>query len=286
MKCATFFALVLVCGVSAEKYPPGVDSGFLGNLSNVPNFLVNLHRPTQSNAEIAASMDRLAAAENAEASASRADYASQRQRMLNLERARIHHMVHSAASFLEVRGNGIGDAAAAISAETNKYVSQSSAQDEQRIAAVTRISENFAHEAAAIENEKNALASDAYALAANYLRKQKYIGGCVRNYSACPDGFSGDGNSCAPTAEYAGSCSKTDFSGMSTSDKENWAVDCSAGFSCQNSAPSYSGCPNGFSNQGNMCVPSSYSGICGAFPVSIENKGEFGALCDFTWPSN
>ena len=95
---------------------------------------------------------------------------------------------------------------------------------------------------------------------------------------------------CNPPASYNGPCSAVSVGGDAAA-KEKIAVQCEAGWPCENSAPlNFSGCPRGWTaSAGGLCTaPSSYDGICGHttnFSSFSKTEKAKWAMCSAQWPA-
>ena len=85
------------------------------------------------------------------------------------------------------------------------------------------------------ESRIEALRKDAFTLVHANLLKVLHAGGCPRDYSGCPRGWSASGDVCSPSLDYAGSCGTTRMAGYSAQQKESFAVSCEASWPCQDS---------------------------------------------------
>ena len=94
-------------------------------------------------------------------------------------------------------------------------------------AATSRLSE-----AVASEMSLDALRKDAFITAHVAARKLLHVGGCARDYSGCPAGFTESAGGCAPGSTYGGFCGAFNPSGMSTAAKNDWAWKCGASWAC------------------------------------------------------
>ncbi len=58
---------------------------------------------------------------------------------------------------------------------------------------------------------------------------------CSRDFSGCPEGFSGNGGTCTPGIAYDGSCGALDMGGLTPTEKHQLADSCGAVFPCMDS---------------------------------------------------
>ena len=134
------------------------------------------------------------------------------------------------------------------------------------------------------------IATDAYLLVHANLMRELNVGGCPREYAACPSGWGFEGQICVPPAEYAGFCGATDLNGLDAAKKEQFAQMCEAPFPCQDTcAPNFSVCPAGWRAEGGNCIaPSGYSGICSSTTslsaLSEAAKASWAAMCGARFP--
>ena len=139
-------------------------------------------------------------------------------------------------------------------------------------------------ERVASEQKLNALSADAYVLAREAVAQLAHTGGCPRSYSYdCPAGWTKSGGVCNAPSSYNGPCQSISTGGDAAA-KEKIAVQCEAGWPCENSAPlNFSGCPRGWTaSAGGLCTaPSAYDGICGhTTNFSSFSKTESQVGCD------
>jgi len=107
--------------------------------------------------------------------------------------------------------------------------------------------------------------------------KYKFVGGCPRDTTGCPTGWTMTGSACAPPSDYDGLCGPVDFDEYQPDEKEAWAWKCRASFPCAQQSVNATvsardspfeskacPCPKGWSHEGNqLCVaPRRYAGKC------------------------
>ena len=111
-----------------------------------------------------------------------------------------------------------------------------------------------------------------------------YTGGCPRDFTGCPMGWTESAGACTPPADYAGPCTAT-----AITDKEEFAWKCKASWPCASCARDYSACPEGWTMVDGLCTaPSDYSGVCSAAMdfsgFSTKKKAEIAAMCGYAFP--
>merc|ERR1712113_90075 len=129
----------------------------------------------------------------------------------------------------------------------------------------------------------------AYGKVSERLLRSRFVGGCPRDFTGCPEDWEMVGNSCQPSATYGGSCQSLDPS-ITSEEKEALAIECRLSWPCEATcARDFSGCPQGWQGSADSCVaPSSYQGICSTTTrfsgYSTRQKAEWAALCNTNWP--
>ena len=134
------------------------------------------------------------------------------------------------------------------------------------------------------------LAKVAYELVHLRVIKMKFLAGCPRDFSDCPQSWGQSKEGCVPPASYGGMCTTTDLQGVPMLLKEEFAWRCKADFPCSTPcAKDFSGCPNRWTNLGNgLCLaPSEYDGMCSVFTdfssFSAASKGGWANRCGAPW---
>ena len=178
---------------------------------------------------------------------------------------------------------------------------------EDVVARVARAEGDSASDAAALAELKEqgvaglsaALARDALddqafeyvsALVSTKLAKQLHVGGCPRDYTGCPVGWSTSGNACAPPEDYDGLCAAVEADALSEVDKEAFAWKCKASWPCKAACKlDFSGCPQQWAYEGGLCMaPASYDGMCSPAmqfaSFTAHGKAKWASVCSARWP--
>jgi CPW-WPC domain-containing protein len=137
-----------------------------------------------------------------------------------------------------------------------------------------------------------AMQADALTYATAQVRKQRFIGGCARDYGfQCPTGWlKAPKGGCAPSDAYDGPCGRVALASASRQEKENFAVQCQVEWPCVAACElDFSGCPQGWSGSAAACeAPQAYAGICAKRTDFSEmddaDKARWAALCEVSWP--
>lgn len=130
----------------------------------------------------------------------------------------------------------------------------------------------------------------AYIMVHERMLKQIFIGGCPREYSGCPVGWTGADGACSPPASYDGYCGAQNLSGLSSSQLEDFAWRCRAQWPCSAScARDFSACPSGYQRQGGSCVATkAYAGPCSPTTnfsgMSDADKSAWASMCQTSFP--
>lgn len=124
----------------------------------------------------------------------------------------------------------------------------------------------------------------AFAAVSEKALKLIYVGGCPRDFSGCPMGWSESAGVCTPPSDYAGPCAAGTIS-----DKEEFAWKCRASWPCSSCTRDYGGCPAGWTMVDGLCTaPSDYLGDCSTAmdfsPFSEKKKAEIAAMCGYSFP--
>lgn len=138
--------------------------------------------------------------------------------------------------------------------------------------------------------EAAAMEESAARIAARDVLHFKYVGACKRDLGGCPSGWEANSSGlCLPPDNYDGPCASVDVSGLSATQKDEFALSCQAAWPCSICITDFSSCPSGWSTVGRLCVaPASYDGACspvvdftGALP---GDKASWSASCGARWP--
>eukprot|EP00927_Polykrikos_kofoidii_P008177 TRINITY_DN13394_c0_g1_i3.p1 TRINITY_DN13394_c0_g1~~TRINITY_DN13394_c0_g1_i3.p1 ORF type:complete len:238 (+),score=25.06 TRINITY_DN13394_c0_g1_i3:47-760(+) len=145
-----------------------------------------------------------------------------------------------------------------------------------------------------MEDSFNAeVASVADRLARDHLRWHMFAGGCPRDTTGCPSGWTiAEDGLCTPPADYDGLCGSINFAepNLTAERKEKLSVKCRATWPCKHSCVlEYSQCPMGWSNVDGLCIaPGSYAGACSPAvdfrELDERDKAVWAAGCDAVWP--
>lgn len=191
-------------------------------------------------------------------------------------------------SFLQARQSptfpgGVGDLVSNI-ANTMKSADKPAVDEDAVLAKLENdgkavLEADLASEAAASEE-----AEAAFAAVREKVLKLIYTGGCPRDFSGCPIGWSESAGSCAPPSDYSGPCAAGPIA-----DKEQFAWKCRASWPCSSCTRDYSGCPTGWATVDGLCTaPSDYHGDCSATmdfsPFSAKRRAELAAMCAYSFP--
>lgn len=167
--------------------------------------------------------------------------------------------------------------------------------DDQKLASLVNDAHKALEESLAAEMSARKLAQAATNKVGSRVLKHKFVGGCPRTFTGCPEGWTrGSGRTCQPPGNYDGVCSVLDLMQLQNSqlqDKENMAVKCRMMWPCTSSCKrDFGGCPETWSHRGGLCVaPSSFSGgICGPSMEFTDftqlQKMHWAEMCGASWP--
>ena len=92
--CFALTSFVIVA--SSHSAPPGVVSGAYGNAVAHSEYTLNLQPPEESTHDVEASLDAIMKVEDEKRTMSDSDFAAAKQRMVNVEKQRIHDIVREA----------------------------------------------------------------------------------------------------------------------------------------------------------------------------------------------
>ena len=102
--CFLFVCVLALAPQRAQALPPGIKSALYGNIVGHSDFELNLSPPSESAKDIEESLDALMKSEEVSSKALQADFASEKERMLEAEKVAIQEIVSSAfQSFLARR---------------------------------------------------------------------------------------------------------------------------------------------------------------------------------------
>merc|ERR1719463_740754 len=94
------FRLLSICALCvlarAELHAPGVHPALRGDIAGLPEFELDLRPPEESAQDVQGSLSTLMKSESMRNKASQADFAADKERMLEAERSAIEEIVSSA----------------------------------------------------------------------------------------------------------------------------------------------------------------------------------------------
>jgi len=95
-RCLMMLSLVVVAGAAGGRLPPGIKAGLYGDIVAHSDFQMNLRPPEESTRDVEQSLDALLKLEESTATAEEAEATAAKQRMLNIEKAKIRDIVTNA----------------------------------------------------------------------------------------------------------------------------------------------------------------------------------------------
>ena len=99
--CIGLLCVLALAAPGAQAIAPGIKSALHGNIAGHSDFELNLSPPSESAKDIEESLDALMKSEDVSSKALQADFASEKERMLEAEKVAIQEIVSSAfQSFL------------------------------------------------------------------------------------------------------------------------------------------------------------------------------------------
>ena len=142
------------------------------------------------------------------------------------------------------------------------------------------------------ESDHNELAKLAYEVVHVRLLKNKFLGGCPRNFDVCPTGWVNSSWICQPPSSYEGLCDALPLRDRALKFKEDFAWRCKADFPCQNPCvKDFASCPTQWNNLGGgLCVAAAdYNGMCSPATdfsgYTVQKKASWATSCGATWCS-
>merc|ERR1712006_73550 len=96
-----------VVAAQGVSLPPGIKAGLYGDAVGHSDFQLNLRQPEESTRDVEESLDALLKFEESKAEAARAEAAASKQRMLNIEKAKIRDIVSTAFAPLMAKAHSL-----------------------------------------------------------------------------------------------------------------------------------------------------------------------------------
>ena len=92
----TFKLIRVVIAASSHSVPPGVNAGLYGDVVSHSDYTLNLQPPEERTHDVEVSMGAIMKAEDEKRILSDTDLAAAKQRLINVEKQRIHDIVREA----------------------------------------------------------------------------------------------------------------------------------------------------------------------------------------------
>lgn len=94
--CVRFACALAVIATGCTAISPGATSALYSDMTEASDFELNLHPPEESAKDIEESLDVIMSSENLNRKASEADFAADKERMIEAEKVAIRELVGSA----------------------------------------------------------------------------------------------------------------------------------------------------------------------------------------------